>query len=461
MTSLQKALAYAQANRDQHTAGFHEFLSIPSISTDPAFQQELERCGSWVIAEMERLGFKNCHKIETAGHPVLYGEWLEAGEDKPTILIYAHYDVQPVDPLDLWVTPPFEPTVRDDKLFARGVIDDKCGVWANLKALESILAAEDGQLPVNVKLFFEGEEEMGSPNMLPFVQAHKELLAADLLVICDGPLNPDSPRLGYALRGIVAAEVTITGPDHDLHSGAYGGAVHNPLHMVGKIVGSFHDDNGRIQIPGYYDRVKALDASEKASMDKAWEKVGGRIKEGAGTEHFWGEAMASLPERLTALPTLDVNGIWGGYQGPGVKTVIPSQAGFKATMRLVADQNPHEIGQMFKQYVERFACDTADIQVKILVEAWPFTMEFDGPAIAAVQKMYHAILGQEALLTRGGGSVPIGGMFQHELGLPITSIGLGSGDNVHSPNEYMHTADFGVAIDLMIHFYYNIAETMG
>ena len=437
-------------------AGFLELLRIPSVSTDPAYKADLERCADWVVAEMARIGFKNCQKMPTAGHPALYGEWLEAGADKPTVVIYAHYDVQPVDPLNLWVTPPFEPTLRDGKLYARGAVDDKSGVYVNLKALESILAV-DGTLPVNVKLFFEGEEESGSPSMLPFVTAHKDLLQGDLLILCDGGFDKKMPSIVYSGRGIASAEVTVTGSDHDLHSGVYGGVVQNPLHVVGKIVGSFHDEAGRVRIPGFYDAVQKLSEDELANLQKAWAFTREQYLAQSGTQHLWGESIASIPERGTALPTLEVNGIWGGYQGPGTKTVIPSKAGFKVTMRLVSDQEPGVIAELFKQYVLGFASDTAAIEVTALAEGDPFQGLFDGAAVEAIQQALEATIGKRALLERTGGSIPIAGMFQKELKIPMTNFGLGAGENIHSPNEYVRVDEFYLGIEAAIRLYYNLA----
>lgn len=461
MTSAtaQKVIDHVHAHRERYLNGYKELLGIPSVSTDPTYKEELERCADWVIAEMQRIGLKNCRRMATDGHPVVYGEWLEAGADKPTLLIYAHYDVQPVDPLNLWETPPFEPSIRDGKLYARGAVDDKSGVWGNLKAMESMFAVE-GKLPVNVKVLFEGEEESGSPNMLPFVVANKELLKADLLVLCDGGFESQQPKIGSGGRGIVGAEVIITGPDHDLHSGMYGGVVHNPAHLVGKIVGSFHDDSGRIQIPGYYDRVRKLSDAELQSMKAVWDIIGDEYRAGAGVKKFWGESIASFPERVTALPTLEVNGIWGGYQGPGIKTVLPSKAGFKATMRLVDNQNPQEIAQMFKDYVLSFAPETLDVQVNVLTTGWPFTALYEGPVIDALQEAFEATTGKRALMERSGGSIPIAGMFQKEMDIPMIGMGLGAGENIHSPNEYLRLDDFFLGIDTLIHFYYNVADKL-
>ena len=426
MASPQDAIEHAYTQREPYMEGFIELLRIPSVSTDPAFKSELERCADWIVKEMKRIGFNNCRKIATTGHPVVYGDWLEAGDDKPTVLIYAHYDVQPVDPLNLWTTPPFEPDFREGRLYARGAVDDKAGVFVNLKALESILAV-DGKLPVNIKLFFEGEEESGSPNMHPFVAANKELLKADLLVLCDGGFETDQPTITYAGRGIVAAEVTVTGPDHDLHSGVYGGVVHNPLHVVGKIVGSFHDEKGRVQLPGFYDPVRKLDDDELGNLVKVWGLLSEQYVAQSGTQHFWAEGMGPVEVRATAMPTLEVNGIWGGYEGPGTKTVIPSKANFKVTMRLVNDQDPAVIAETFTKYVQSFASDTAAIEVKILAQSFPFKGLFDGAAVEAVQKALVATTGKRAVMERSGGSIPIAGMFQQELDVPLTHLGLGPG----------------------------------
>lgn len=458
MTPAQKAIEHAHANRESYMTGFQEFLRIPSVSTDPAYKADLERCADWLVEEMTRIGLKNCRKIATAGHPAIYGEWLDAGADKPTVLIYAHYDVQPVDPLDLWVTPPFEPTLRDGNLYARGAVDDKSGVFLNLKALESILAV-DGKLPVNVKMFFEGEEESGSPSMHPVIAANKDLLKADLLILCDGGFDRDQPKIVYSGRGIVSAEVTVTGPDHDLHSGVYGGVVHNPLHVVGKIIASFHDDDGRIQIPSFYDAVQKLSDDERANLEQVWALTSEQYLANAGTKHFWAESLGSIPMRNTALPTLEVNGIWGGYQGPGTKTVLPSKAGFKVTMRLVSDQDPNVIAKLFADYVKGFETDTAAIEVTTLAEGFPFRGLSEGAAVEAIQQALEATVGKRALLERTGGSIPIAGMFQRELGIPMTHLGLGPGENIHAPNEFVRVDDLYLSLDTAIRLYYNL-ETL-
>jgi len=453
----QQAMDYARAHHGRFLDGFLDFLRIPSVSTDPAYRADLERCAAWVAAEVERLGFRNVRAFPTAGSPVVYGEWLEAGPDRPTVLVYAHYDVQPVDPLDEWVTPPFEPSIRDGRLYARGAVDDKCGVWINLKAFEAMLAAE-GRLPVNVKVFFEGEEEIGSPSMEPFIREHHDLLHADFMLVSDGGSRPDDPTIMYAARGIIEAEVTVSGPARDLHSGLYGGVVHNPLHMVGRIIGALHDDSGRVTVPGFYDNVRPLPPEELSALASYEPEFVATAREDTGLESFWAEPLGSFSVRATALPTLDVNGIWGGYQGPGSKTVIPARGGFKVTMRLVADQDPADVQQKFVDYVKSFATPTASIDVQTGPLGWPVTMMFDGPQVEAIQRAYEATWGKRARLIRAGGSVPIMGMFQRELGMALTSLGYGTGEGVHAPNEYLLLDYFARGIDTAIHFFHNLVE---
>jgi acetylornithine deacetylase/succinyl-diaminopimelate desuccinylase-like protein len=450
---IEEAMQYVDQKLAVFLAGYKELLRIPSISTDPAFKQDLLRCAAWIVTEMERLGLHECRTIDTAGHPVVYGEWLEAGPSKPTVLVYAHYDVQPVDPLESWVSPPFDPTERDGRLYARGAIDDKCGIWANLKAIEAMFAA-DGTLPINIKVIFEGEEEQASPNMAAFVRAHSKMLAADAILLCDGVLEPDRPISCYALRGAVAAEVVIQGPKKDLHSGIFGGMVQNPLHVMGRIVGSFHDEAGRIRIPGFYDKVAKLERSEIKAMHAHWDIVKDQVTEASTVDAFWADSLGTPAERGTALPTLDVNGVAGGYQGAGLKTIIPAEASFKVSMRLVAKQDPDEIARLFSDYVRSFATDTVTIDVNILATGWPLTMELDGQLVDAVMGAIKAATGKTATLARSGGSVPIGGMFQQALKVPISVLGIGVGENLHSPNEYLDLKHFRTGIETMLHFFY-------
>lgn len=452
--TIQPAIQYAYHHKEESIEGFIKLLSFPSISADPAYKKDVRACAEWIVEELKRIGFENCQVINTDGHPVVYADWLHAGDDKPTVLVYDHYDVQPVDPLPLWNSEPFTAEIRDGKLYARGATDNKAGVWGNLKVFEAMLQA-NGTLPVNIKVLIEGEEESGSPNMEPFVAAHKDLLQADVLVNCDGDYDPKNPNLCYAGRGIISAEVKVTGPKADLHSGQFGGVVQNPLHVAAKIIGSFHDEAGRVTLPGYHDAVASVDDAERERIHNGWNAE--RMAHEAGIELSWGRSIAPDAERATIYPTLDINGMWGGYQGPGTKTIIPAEAGFKVTMRLVPNQNPHEIAQAFKAYVESFATDTIKISVTIGQEAYPFAMDTDSVYMEAVQQALESTIQKRAKLVRAGGSIPILGMFNRLIGVPMTGFGYGEGENIHSPNEYVVIDTFFQALEAGIRLYHNLA----
>lgn len=457
---IEAAVAHAHKNHDHYLEGFKELLRIPSISTIPEHQADVQQAAEWLVAEMSRIGFKQCRAIPSEGQPVVYGEWLEAGPDKPTVLVYAHYDVQPIDPLELWESPPFEPTIRDGKIFARGAVDDKCGVFLNLKAFESIMVTNNGQLPVNIKLFFEGEEESGSPSMEPFIQTHRELLQADLLIVSDGGSHPGRPMNITSLRGVMDAEVVVTGPQRDLHSGWFGGVVHNPIHKVGEMIAALHDKNGRVQIPGFYDHIRPVSAADQVRMDEQSESTSSFQKTQSGVKAFWGPQEWSYLERSTAQPTCDVNGVWGGYQGPGGKTVIPSKAGFKLSFRLVADQEPDYIEQKFLSFVKTFEDETTTIEAWVDSKSRAAQLLSEGPAVEAINRAFEAVWGQPVQMVRQGGSVPIMGMFQKELNIPMTNLGHGTGDNRHSPNEFLYHNYFQMGIDTAVHAFYNLAELM-
>jgi acetylornithine deacetylase/succinyl-diaminopimelate desuccinylase-like protein len=456
-TALKASTNYASVHKDDFIEQYKELLRIPSIGADPACHGDVLRAAEWILKEMQRLGIENCRIMKTDGQPAVYGDYLHAGATAPTLLLYAHYDVQPVDPLDLWVSPPFEPDIREAKLFARGVIDDKAGVFLHLKAFESIMAAAD-RMPVNVKFIFEGEEESGSPTMEPFIKANKDLLTADVAVISDGGSADEYPEMMAAVRGIVTAEVRISGSQRDLHSGSYGGVVHNPTHMVGKIVAALHDDEGRIQIPGFYDTVVPVSEAQRSLIEQNEARAIEKAREVTGLDKFWGVPGFSYLERATAQPTCDVNGIYGGYQGPGAKTVLPAEAGFKVSMRLVNNQDPNDIADKFLAFIKTFSCDTLKIKAHIYSVSWPAETVISGPIAQAAQQAYTDTWGKEPKLERAGGSVPIIGMFQHVLGIPVVSLGLSHGDNVHSPNEYFDLDYFDKNIHTAIHFYFNISE---
>jgi acetylornithine deacetylase/succinyl-diaminopimelate desuccinylase-like protein len=302
---------------------------------------------------------------------------------------------------------------------------------------------------------FEGEEESGSPSMEPFVAGNKDLLKADVMLNCDGGFDPEKPQMSYAGRGIVSAEITVKGPKADLHSGMFGGIVQNPLHVAADIIASFHDETGRVQIPGYYDAVASIDEAERARINAGWQPD--KAKEDAGVELSWGSAIAPDSERATVYPTVDINGMWGGYQGPGGKTIIPAEAGFKVTMRLVPDQNPAEIAKAFKAYVEGFATETVQISLEVRQEGWPFALVTEGAYVEAVQSALEATIGKRAQMVRTGGSIPILGMFNRLIGVPITGYAYGEGENIHSPNEYVVLDTFFQALEGGIRMYHNLA----
>ncbi len=451
--TIQNAIDYLQETRENMLEEYKQLLRFASIGADPAHADDVQACADWIVAELRALGFDNCEAVATGGHPVVYGEWLRAGADKPTVLVYAHYDVQPVDPLPLWDSEPFTGTIRAGRMYARGASDNKAGVWGNLKTLEALLRA-NGELPVNVKIMFEGEEESGSPSIEAFVAANKERLGADVLLNCDGDLQPDAPQLVYAGRGIVSAEVRVNGPSADIHSGLYGGIVQNPLHVAGQIIGSLHDDAGRVCLPGYYDALQEASPSEKARIAAGFDADS--LSENAGVSAFWGESIAPAAERATVYPTLDINGMWGGYQGPGSKTIIPAEAGFKVTMRLAPDQDPTIVSKQLKNHVESFATETVQVDCAIGEEAWYFQLDMDGPWLEAVQSAIGDTFGQRAQLVRTGGSIPILGVFNRLIGLPITAFAYGHGEGIHSPNEYLDIASFCSGLEAGVRLYHNL-----
>lgn len=454
---INRAVEHAHAHHDTYLSRFMDFLRIESVSTNPSYQAGIDQAAEFVRAELERLGFDQCAILPTEGHPVVYGEWLRAGADKPTVLVYAHYDVQPPDPFDLWESGPFDPTIRDGKLYARGAADDKTGIWGNLKAFESLLETT-GALPVNVKVMFEGEEEMGSPHLEPFVQSEKERLAADLFIASDEGYPPGQPLNTYSARGIVAAEVTVTGPENDLHSGQYGGCVRNPLHAAAQIIASFHDDNGHILIPGAYEGAIPLSEDERTLFSGLEPEIIAISKQSSGNFEPWGEPGFGFVERASARPTLDVSGMYGGYQGQGGKTIIPARAGFKVTMRLAPGQNPDIIAQRLVDHVMAFNSDTAAVNIDVLVKAWPALLLRKGPVIDALNRAFEAVWGKPMRPDRSGGTLPILGMVQQELGVPMTGLGMSVGGFAHAPNEYIDVDSFQTCIDTAIHFYVNLGQ---
>ncbi len=446
------ALAYVQSKQDKFLSELKEFLRIPSVSTQLDYKPDVDRAAGWLRDKLLAAGFPRADIMATAGHPVVYAEWMAAGDSAPTILIYGHYDVQPPDPMDEWKTPPFEPTIVGEDIFARGASDDKGQLYIHVKAIEA-LAAVNGSPPVNIKCLFEGEEECGSPSLAPFVQEHIDLLAADVALISDTHiLGKDVPSIVYGLRGIAYIEVEVTGPDHDLHSGAYGGAVHNPINALCKMIAQLHDENGRIAIPGFYDRVRELSPEEREEIaqlpfdPEAW-------RQEAGVKSDWGEPGYTIVERTSARPTLDVNGIWGGYIQPGTKTVLPSKAFAKISMRLVPDQDPAEIAQLAADYLKQLEPPTVSIKVRDLHGGEGAIVRRDSPAMQAASQAYAEVFGREPVFIREGGSIPVVALFQQALDIDTVLMGFGlPDDRLHSPNEKFHLPNFYRGIETSIRF---------
>lgn len=454
---IRNALALARQNQARNLNGFSELLRFPSVSQDAGYQPQLLDCAAWILGEMRRIGLRNCQLLPTAGNPIVYADWLDAGDDAPTILLYAHYDVQPVGDASLWQSPPFEPTMTDGRLAARGAIDDKCGIWINLTAIESILSAS-GALPINLKLFFEGEEELGSMNSGAVLSDHRSLLAADAVIIADGPFSPRQPMLGYALRGSITAEVQVKGPPHDLHSGRYGGAVKNPIHHLARIIASFHDAGGRVQIKRFYDDIIPMSDRQIRHLNALWKSIGPDLQQAAGVDAFFGDYLGVFAERTTAQPTLDVSGISGGWGGEGTRAIIPANASCTVTIRHVAGQDSDAMRARFVEHVMAFEEPGISIATKLHSISHPFLMPDDGREIRAIQRALKAVIGREALLTRHGGSLAIGSTLQRELGIPVTMLGYGSGGNSHAPNEYIILEDIQVATEVVIHLLFALAD---
>ncbi len=451
---MMSALEYAATHRVDNLRQLFELLSIPSISTDPAHKEDVERAAQWLVDRVQALGMERVELFPTDGHPIVYSEWMGAGEDAPTLLIYGHYDVQPTDPDDAWISPPFKPVVRDGYVYARGASDDKGQFLAHVAAVESFLRSGDN-LPVNIKFCIEGEEEMGSPHIADFIGQHQDMLTCDASLISDTAwLNPETPAIIYGVRGLVYAEIEIRGPKHDLHSGSYGGAVHNPLQVAAEMLAALHDERGRVAIPGFYDHVRPLDEEERAELGRLPFDEERFLRQEVGAPTLWeGEEGYTVLERLGARPTLEIHGIGGGYTGAGGKTVIPASAVLKVSMRLVPDQDPDEIAALFEQHIHTLAPPTVEVEVRIINRARGAVIERDTPAMQAAVEAYRKGFGLEPVLVRAGGSIHIVSVLQHVLKVPPVMMGLGlPDDNLHAPNEKFLVQHFYQGIETSIHF---------
>ncbi|MCG7343548.1 dipeptidase [Sporosarcina sp. ACRSL] len=457
MSHLEKLDAYFTSKREDHLEQLKDFLRIPSISALSEHQPDMQKAAEWLKDSLTKVGLENVSIDETDGHPVVYGDWLHA-EGKPTILFYGHYDVQPVDPLNLWESGPFEPEVRDNKLYARGASDDKGQVFMHIKAVEALMN-EDGSLPVNVKFIIEGEEEVGSPNLEKYIEANKEKLAADIIVISDtGMYGPGKPAICYGLRGLAGVQIDVKGAKGDLHSGIYGGGVQNPIHAISEILASFHDQEGTIAVDGFYEDVRPLSDEERAAY-KALNFDEDALKQEIGVNELFGEKGYSYLERTWTRPTLEVNGVFGGFSGEGIKTVLPSEAGAKITCRLVPDQDPEDIVKKLKAHIEKHKPAGVTVTVSEFDKGKPFITPFDHPAIQAAGKSYEKVYDVPTAFTRMGGSIPIVAAFDEILNLPVVLMGFGlSSENFHAPNEHFHLENFDKGLRVIGDYYYELAQ---
>ena len=448
---------YLAEAKDRQLNELIDWLKIPSISTKSAHDGDSLAAAQWLVDHLGSCGLENVELIESDGNPLVYADWMHAGGDKPTVLVYGHYDVQPVDPLDLWETPPFEPTIRGDNLFARGASDDKGQTFLHIKALEAVLATT-GALPVNVKLLIEGEEESGGKAIAAYIPVNKEKLAADVCVISDtGMISPQQPVITYGLRGGWTCGITVTGPSSDLHSGMYGGAVHNANQALCELLAALHDENGRVTVPGFYDNVTELGEKERALLAKV--PYGeAEVLADSGVPAVWGEADYSVVERIGARPTLEICGMWGGFITEGFKTVIPSQAHAKISCRLVPGQDPARIRQLVRDHVQALAPETVKVAVHSDQGGSPaFVAPIDSPEIQAAMRAYQQVFGVEPVFKREGGSIPIVNSFSLNLDLPVILMGFGlPDDNLHAPNEKFYLPNFYRGIETSIAFMYEL-----
>lgn len=456
---MDEVVRYVEENRERFLAELGELIAIPSISTDPGHKVDVERCAEWLRAHLAGLGMKGTEIFSTAGHPVVYGEWLKE-PGRPTLLLYGHYDVQPVDPVALWTSPPFEATVRDGRLYGRGTADDKGQFFIHLKAIEACLQTT-GCLPVNLKVILEGEEEIGGPHLARVLEEHRERLRADLAVISDTPFfAPGVPSVCYGMRGIMEMEIEVEGPNRDLHSGSYGGSVHNPIQALAEIIAGLHDPEGRVAVPGFYDDVAPLTATEREAFAQLpWDDE--EYARSLGVAKLYGEPDYSTLERVWARPTLDCHGIWGGFTGDGVKTVLPAKAAVKISTRLVPNQSPRKIAQLVEEQINRLTAETVRnrVQVQGITEAALTPLDSAGAqaAAAALEKGF----GRRPVFQREGGSIPVLTDFKKALKLDTVLLGFGLPDeNAHAPDEFIDLGHFFTGIRVVAHFYEELARRL-
>jgi acetylornithine deacetylase/succinyl-diaminopimelate desuccinylase-like protein len=455
---MEATISYLKANRQRYVDELFELLRIPSVSADSKFKGDVFEAAEYVKTKLTEAGADDVEVCPTDGFPVVFGQKV-IDPNKPTVLVYGHYDVQPADPYNLWTTPPFEPQVRNDVIYARGSCDDKGQIYMHVKAFEGMM--KNNSLPCNVKFIFEGEEEVGSKNLEAFVSSNKKRLEADVVLVSDtSMIANDIPSITVGLRGLSYMEVEVTGPNRDLHSGVYGGAVANPINVLAEMIASLRDKDKRITIPGFYDDVVEVSKEERAEMAKAPFDLQAYNKD-LGIETDEGEAGYSATERSSIRPTLDVNGIWGGYTGEGAKTVLPSKANAKISMRLVPNQQSKKISDLFTQHIMAIAPKSVKVKVSAHHGGEPVVTPTDSVAYKAASKAFEKTFGKSPIPVRSGGSIPIVAMFKKQLGLNSVLLGFGlDSDNIHSPNEHYGLFNFHKGIETIPYFFHYYAGMM-
>ena len=448
------AVEYARQNQPRFLAELKDLLRIPSVSTLPQHKSDIERAADFLAAQMRAIGLEHVEVIKTAGHPLVYADWLHA-TGKPTALCYGHYDVQPPDPLNEWTTPPFEPTERNQNLYARGAVDDKGQMFMHLKALESLMKSGGSKLPINVRLLLEGEEEVGGEAIAKYVKENPQKLKADFALVSDTEMYaPDLPTLCVGLRGLVYTEVEARGAKVDLHSGMYGGAAPNPFVALAQIIAKLKDENGRVLIPGFYDRVSTPSADELRSWKSLPFDEKDYLEHEVGSSELTGEAGYSVAERTWSRPTMDVHGMPGGFTGAGAKTVIPAKASAKISMRLVPNQNPEEIFKLYSDYVKSITPRGIQISIRQLSGADPMLIRTDNHYVQAAKDAMKEVFGKDTVFIRSGGSIPVVADFEKHLHIPSVMMGFGlPDDNLHAPNEKFHIPNFYRGIESIIRFF--------
>jgi acetylornithine deacetylase/succinyl-diaminopimelate desuccinylase-like protein len=456
MVTMSSISEYLERSRDRHLDELKDFLRIPSISAKSEHSGDMATAASWLAERMLEAGLQSAEVIQTAGHPIVLGEWRGA-PGAQTLLVYGHYDVQPPEPLEEWDTPPFEPTVRDGNLYARGSVDDKGQLYLHLKAMEAHLA-ERGELPVNVVFLVEGEEEIGSPNLADFLRENQDRLACDAVLISDTSMfAPGLPSIGVGLRGLAYMEIRVQGAKSDLHSGSYGGAVVNPANALAVIISRLRDTEGRVSIPGFYDAVRDLGEKERASMESLpFDEESLRAE--VGSPKLGGESGFNALERVWARPTLDVNGLLSGYTGEGAKTVLPARAMAKVSMRLVPDQDYRDIERRFIEYVREIAPEGVTVEVEALHGGQPWRADPTEPIFDAASRALEKAFGRQPVFVREGGSIPIVQVFQEVFGAPVVLLGFGlPGENAHAPNEWFSLDNYRRGTDAIARLYDELA----